>query len=106
MKASLSSQICRVGTRKGQSTICVVQAIAESMGSLVKQFALLLATDLALSAWVNGYGRELEDQADRVGLRYAFEAGFDISNAPRLWERFRQKHGDESRVVNFLFSMA
>ena len=36
------------------------------------------------SAWKNGYGRGLEDQADRVGLRYAYEAGYDISKGPRL----------------------
>ena len=30
----------------------------------------------------NGYGRDMEDQADRVGLRYAYEAGYDITQGP------------------------
>jgi predicted Zn-dependent protease len=28
---------------------------------------------------MSGYSREFEDQADRVGLRYVYEAGFDVS---------------------------
>jgi len=39
--------------------------------------------------------------ADRVGLRYAWEAGYDVTKAPRLWERFREKYGDLPGVVNF-----
>ena len=37
----------------------------------------------------NGYGRDLEDQADRVGLRYAHEAGYDAARGPRLWPPVR-----------------
>jgi Zn-dependent protease with chaperone function len=56
---------------------------------------------LSLAAWQNGYSRELEDQADRVGLRYAYEAGFDVSSAIGFWERVRQKNGQADRVTNF-----
>ncbi len=56
------------------------------------------------AAWSNGYGRNLEDQADRVGLRYAYEAGFDISKGPRLWNRFAKRYGEEGKVANFFFS--
>ena len=52
-------------------------------------------------AWSNSYGRSLEDQADRVGLRYAYEAGYDVSKAPRLWERFAQRYGSLPRFVHF-----
>ena len=48
---------------------------------LVGQFGAL--------AWQNGYGRTHEDQADRVGLRYAYEAGYDITKGPRLWQPLR-----------------
>ncbi|MCX6553018.1 MAG: M48 family metalloprotease [Acidobacteria bacterium] len=50
----------------------------------------------------NKYSRDLEDQADRVGLRYAYEAGFDTSVAPRLWRRFDEKYGSEDKVTNYL----
>jgi len=50
---------------------------------------------------VNVYSRDAEDQADRVGLRYAYEAGYDVSKGPRLWERFAQKYGESSAATNF-----
>jgi hypothetical protein len=43
-----------------------------------KEVLALLGTFGAM-AWKNGHGRSLEDQADRVGLRYAYEAGYDIT---------------------------
>ena len=45
------------------------------------------AAKLSLLAWGSGYSRNLEDQADRVGLRYAYEAGFDVERAIDLWSR-------------------
>ena len=52
----------------------------------------------------SGYGRGMEDQADRVGLRYAYEAGYDITKGPRLWNRFAKKYGEGNKVANFFFS--
>ncbi len=69
---------------------------ANAVIALVGQFGAL--------AWQNGYGRSHEDQADRVGLRYAYEAGFDITRGPQLWRRFAQKYGQENAVHNFFFS--
>ena len=63
--------------------------------------AVLKAIGLTSLAASNGYGRDLEDQADRVGLRYAYEAGFDVTKASMLWNRFREKYGDHSGIVNF-----
>jgi len=51
-----------------------------------------LLTVFVASALTNGYGRDLEDQADRVGLRYAYEAGYDVGRGPALWQRFAN-HG-------------
>jgi Zn-dependent protease with chaperone function len=56
---------------------------------------------LGLSALMSGYSREFEDQADRVGLRYVYEAGFDPSKGPGLWEKFKQKYGEEDKLTNF-----
>jgi len=44
---------------------------------------------------------EGEDQADRVGLRYVYEAGFDPTKGPGLWENFKQKYGEEDKLTNF-----
>jgi len=62
------------------------------------------AAGLAASAWSNGYGRGMEDQADRVGLRYAYEAGYDVTKGPALWEKFERKYGEGSSTLNFFFS--
>ena len=64
-----------------------------------------IATKVGISAgtlaWVNGYGRSAEDQADRVGLRYAYEAGYDVSKGPKLWHRFAEKHRGLPKALNF-----
>jgi len=52
-------------------------------------------------AWTNGYGRSREDQADRVGLRYAYQAGYDVRKGPALWERFAKKYGGLPKPLNF-----
>ena len=38
------------------------------------------------------------------GLRYAYEAGYDITKGPRLWNRFAKKYGEGNKVANFFFS--
>jgi Zn-dependent protease with chaperone function len=49
----------------------------------------------------NGYSRNLEDQADRVGLRYAYEGGYDVRSGPQLWVKFREKYGEQNGLLNF-----
>jgi predicted Zn-dependent protease len=56
---------------------------------------------LGLSALMSGYSREFEDQADRVGLRYAYESGYDVTKGPGLWQKFKKKYGEEDKVTNF-----
>jgi Zn-dependent protease with chaperone function len=68
-----------------------------------KQAVVGLVAVAGASALQNGYGRSMEDQADRVGLRYAYEAGYDITKGPRLWNRFAKKYGEGSKAVNFFF---
>jgi beta-barrel assembly-enhancing protease len=58
---------------------------------------------LGLTAFGNVYSREYEDQADRVGLRYVYEAGYDYRKAPALWRRFAEKYGDGTPLQNFFF---
>ena len=75
----------------------------QTIGSTAGRTAAEYGIGLASSAWSNGYGREHEDQADRVGMRYAYEAGYDVSKAPKLWQRFADKYGDPDKTVNFFF---
>ena len=41
-----------------------------------------LGTMLMASAMNSGYGRSQEDQADRVGLRYAYQGGYEVETSP------------------------
>jgi predicted Zn-dependent protease len=63
-----------------------------------------VGSSLTLSAIVNGHGRDLEDEADRVGLEYMVDAGYDPFQAPQVWKVFNQHSGDQSAVTNFFFS--
>jgi Zn-dependent protease with chaperone function len=65
--------------------------------------AVLGAIGLSGAAATNSYSRENEDQADRVGLRYAYEGGFDITQAPRVWRRFARKYPEGGKVHNFFW---
>jgi len=62
-----------------------------------------LASGFAMTTISNGYSRDAEDQADRVGLRYAFEGDFNVRKGPTLWDRFAKKYGDQAGAVNFFF---
>ncbi|HET7294696.1 MAG TPA: M48 family metalloprotease [Vicinamibacteria bacterium] len=68
-----------------------------------KRVGAQLGTMLVASALTSGYGRSQEDQADRVGLRYAYEGGYAVERGPGLWEKFAQKYGDQNKAVNFFF---
>jgi len=61
------------------------------------------AAQLGYSAFNSSYSRDYEDQADRVGLRYVYESGYDYKKAPALWRRFADKYGDQDGVTNFFF---
>ena len=84
-----------------ESGLGVIDGAVE--GQAKRQVASLGAM-LAAMAWENRYSRTQEDQADRVGLRYAYEGGFDVSKAPELWRKFAKKYGDTNGVLGFFFA--
>jgi hypothetical protein len=43
-----------------------------------------------------GYGRTLENQADRLGLQYLVSAGYDPREAPKVWKLIIARYGDRS----------
>ena len=71
---------------------------SELIHSLLPVF---MVTGLGASALVTGFSREFEDQADRVGLRYAWEGGYDVTKGPALWQKFKTKYGETDKISNF-----
>jgi Zn-dependent protease with chaperone function len=74
---------------------------ADQIDNDAARIAVKGATVAGTLAWTNGYGRSREDQADRVGLRYAYEGGYDVTKGPALWKRFEKKYGGLPKAVNF-----
>jgi predicted Zn-dependent protease len=79
------------------------QVIASQSNSEAGKVVAEGATALGVTTAGNVYSREFEDQADRVGLRYVYGAGYEVTKAPALWKRFAQKYGDGNKVTNYFF---
>ena len=98
----------RAGSSSGTcSSSCWRRARSAATSTIdddTKQAIAGLVVVAGATAYQSGYGRGMEDQADRVGLRYAYEAGYDITKGPRLWNRFAKKYGEGNKVANFFFS--
>jgi len=76
--------------------------VAEKIGDANGREVAGLLLDMGVSVMTSRYSRSHEDQADRVGLRYAYEAGFDYTKAPQIWRKFHAKYGSQSKVQTFL----
>jgi len=62
-----------------------------------------LGLQLAALAAINGYGRDIEREADEKGLARMVKAGYDPKQAPRVFELLKKDGGDPSRLENFFF---
>lgn len=58
---------------------------------------------IAAQAFSNKYSREAEDQADRTGLFYMTQAGYDPREAPKVWGEI-SKNTRQGSISNFLYS--
>lgn len=50
------------------------------------------------------FSRDLEDEADRVGLYYLSQTGYDPRQAPQVWRQVLNNQGEQSKMKNFLYS--
>ena len=69
-------------------------AIGAAFAAAYGQNALRDTLQLVQGAIQNGYARNLENQADRLGLEYMVAAGYDPREAPRVWKEMTNKLGD------------
>jgi Zn-dependent protease with chaperone function len=85
----------------GQIAAAASAVAASQVSNAAAQQAIALGGQLGASALVSGYSREFEDQADRVGLRYVYEAGYDPTKGPKIWMKFKDKYGEQDKLTNF-----
>ena len=76
--------------KKRRRALAIAALFAAGMG----YYSIGNILDLVNAAMINGYSRTMENQADRVGLQYMVEAGYDPRESPRVWKLVTQKHGD------------
>lgn len=62
-----------------------------------------LGLQLAVLASVNGYGRNLELEADQGAFHKLHASGYDVAQAPRVYELLKDNHGDTSDMEVFFF---
>jgi Zn-dependent protease with chaperone function len=79
----------------------VIGAVEVASDDEHKKTAVAIAALVTAFTMGNKYSRTLEDQADRVGLRYAYEGGYDVRKGPALWLRFQGKYGEQNGMMNF-----
>ena len=112
-------------TRDAQNkqTLFTVMAIAASIGvavaagssaksgdyvgaAVLSQTAnvlLGLGLQLAVIAAINGYGRDLEREADAGGMASLVRAGYDPKEAPKVFELLRKESKDRGSLETFFF---
>src|SRR6266566_3115658 len=64
-------------------------------GAFIGNLGVFLA-DLGMVSVVNGHQRELENQADRLGLQNIIEHGYDPREAPKFCKMIIDRYGDRS----------
>ena len=72
-------------------------------GVLPSGQALEVAYESTMNAAVNGYRRNQERDADRIGIDYLVKAGYDPREGPIVFELLLKEYGDKSRMSNFFY---
>jgi predicted Zn-dependent protease len=70
---------------------------------VLSQILVGLGLQLAFIAAINGYGRDLEREADEGGLSKMSTAGYDPREAPKVYQALLDDHGDPSKAEAFFF---
>ncbi|MCA1568565.1 MAG: M48 family metalloprotease [Acidobacteria bacterium] len=89
-------------TRRQMKQQMWVNLAAAAAGGVTNNQTAQQYMALGFSAWRNGYSRDHEDQADRVGLRYAYEGGFDVEKGSRVWLRMLERLGESDKLTNLI----
>jgi predicted Zn-dependent protease len=70
---------------------------------VVSDLIIGLGLQLAFLASINGYGRGLEWEADEGGFAKLSEAGYDLAEAPKVYQALLDDRGEPKRAEAFFF---
>jgi predicted Zn-dependent protease len=71
--------------------------------SVLGQILVGLGLQLAFLASVNGYGRDLEREADFGSFDKMENAGYDLRESPKVYELLQDGHGESGDLETFFF---
>lgn len=80
-----------------------LSSVGGIMGAAGGDLAVVF-TELAVVSSVYGYSRDLEVEADTSGFSMMMAAGYDINEAPKLFEHLKEFIDDEEIKLPFFFS--
>jgi predicted Zn-dependent protease len=95
------------------------RGVAASLGAMAAAIltgsnAIAQLANIGAQAWMMGYGRENEMEADRLGMKYMVKAGYDPESIGHVFEMFQagerferaraQAEGREPRLYHGVFS--
>ena len=75
--------------------------VGAAMLSQTASAVLGLGLPLAARASINGYGRDLEREADAGGVETMVQAGYDPKEAPKVFERLKQESKEGGSLESF-----
>src|SRR5687767_4160561 len=86
------------GSRAGSGDYIGSAVIGQTANAI-----LGLGLQLAAVAAINGYGRDLERDADQGGMESLVRAGYDPREAPKVFELLRSESKDRGALETFFF---
>lgn len=83
-----------------QITLLIIKTAAGAAGGLIST-GVSTISDLTAQAMMAGYGRDLEREADQVGLFRATQAGYDPHAAIGLWSQMLEAKGESKGLYMY-----
>ena len=117
LAAVLGHELAHVTARhpaRGQTRSVMANVLAVAAAVMTGSYAVADMASIGAAAWVQGYGREAESEADAIGMKYLVRAGYDPRAMGRVFETFKaqesfevtsaRNEGREPRVYHGVFS--
>ena len=117
LAAVLGHELAHVTARhpaRGQTRGVLASILAAGAAIATGNAAVAQMANIGAGAYVQGYGREAEMEADRIGMKYLIKAGYDPKAMGRVFQTFQAQEsfevasaraeGREAQVYHGVFS--